>query len=219
MPTSQEPDDARLSQVRQRWSQRASERSTRPMRRPQQVPAVAIWAAAACIAVLLLGVFTLLSRGEEQTLAPPTQASLGAVAPASSALPTATADGRTRLSGAIIAYGAPSRTASCVALGAIEPGRSFTPREERAGWARLSVDGSGDIWTNAPLPGARIGVTSRLKGAIVAYAAPPISSQSCATVIGAIEPGRVYSVLEQTAGWTRLKVEGSGEVWTDAAVK
>jgi hypothetical protein len=216
MPTSHEPDDARLSQVRQRWSQRASERSTRPMRRPQQAPALAIWAAAACIAVLLLGVFTLFSRGEPPPLAPSTQASLGAVSPIS---PTATRDDRTRLAGAIIAYGAPTRTAACVALGAIEPGRSFTPREERAGWARLSVDGSGDIWTNAPLPGARIGVSSKLKGAIVAYAAPPTSPQACAAVIGAIEPGRVYSILEQSAGWARLQVEGSGEVWTDAAVK
>lgn len=216
MQPPKEPNDAHLTEVRQRWSQRASERSTRPMRRPQQVPALALWAAAACIAVLLLGVFTVLSRGEQQSFAPSTQASLGAV---SANNPTATRDGRTRLAGAIIAYGAPTRTASCVALGAIEPGRSFVAREERAGWARLTVDGSGDIWTNAPLPGASIGVPTKLKGAIVAYAAPPTSSQACAAVIGAIEPGRVYSVVEQGAGWTRLKVDGSGEVWTDAAVK
>ena len=216
MSQPEEPTDAHLRQVRQRWDQRAEERSTRPMRRRQRVPALALWAGAACIAVLLLGVFTLFNRGQQQSFATSTQASLGNVSANS---PTATRDGRTRLAGAIIAYGAPSRTASCVALGAIEPGRGFTPREERTGWARLSVDGSGDIWTNAPLPGAHIGVPSKLKGAIVAYAAPPASAQACAGVIGAIEPGRVYTVVEQNAGWTRLKVDGSGEVWTDAAVK
>ncbi len=63
------------------------------------------------------------------------------------------------------------------------------------------------LTATAPATRAPSSTVQALARAVVTYAEPG------GAAIGAIEPGRGYQLLEESAGWRQLKVAGTGVVW------
>jgi hypothetical protein len=210
-------DPEHVARVQQQWRERTARRAARPvaMRGRRAAP---IWllavGVAALLALLLLGLSALRQRAAiapNRAAAADLPYSLPRAITAE--LPTPTKDPRPGLARAIVVSPTPTRPAGCPVMGAIEPGRLYSIRERNGAWLLLEVEGSGAVWTADKLPAAQ--GQARLDRAIVAYASPSLNGQPCAGLLGAIEPGRVYTVVEQRTGWTQLRIEGSGDVWTN----